>query len=112
MQQCYINTKWLSAPRPQNYTVMLCVTVHATQLRVTGVTTPRPSKHWQVGSECILGTTTPQSCHKLGTANTAYQRVREPCLSTVHFISIHASCMGEDGTAGSQQTLDTKANII
>src|SRR5664279_105735 len=68
----------MSAPRNQRYTVMLCVYVHATQLRVTGVTTPRPSKHRQAGSEWILGTTTPQSCHKLGTTNTAYQRVREP----------------------------------
>src|SRR5664279_2613048 len=25
------------------------------------------------------------------------------CLSTVYFISIHASCTGEDGTTGSQQ---------
>src|SRR5664279_747400 len=66
------------------------------------VTTPRPSKHRQAGSEWILGTTTPQSCHKLGIANTAYQRVREPCVSTVHFLSIHASCTGADGTTGSQ----------
>src|SRR5664279_2172008 len=88
----------LSAPRNHRYTVMLCVTIHDTQLRVTRVTTPRPSKHRQAGSEWILSTTTPQSCHKLGIANTAYQRVREPCLSTMHFISIHASCTGEDGT--------------
>ena len=44
------------APRPQNYTMKLCATGHATQSKVTGFTNPRPNpigRHARNGSSAM-----------------------------------------------------------